>query len=300
MNDNIKSNMPIDIDINNNYSMIEVELIKELKSLTKGGSSKNLNLFINNKQISSEIFSLRLAILDWMCEVAYKIEISSNTLLRGIEIFDETIYCFDYNLSLDDFHLISIVSLILAYKFEERKTISLKQVSDKICFGKFTDRDLIRTEIIVLKKLKFIIPQNKFETILNLIINKFASETDFASESTDFFKNLEFFSYLIFFLAKLDINLLRCVDNQAFLVTIIYSSIFYLEREGVPVPDRMNSYNFLKFIDHLGCISIKNVLKLSHNIDKIFSQYIKMKTRKEKQEVRFIKNQILNKVKNFR
>jgi hypothetical protein len=299
MNNNIKSDMAFDIDINNNYSMIELELIKELKSLTKGGSSKNLNHF-KNKQISSQIFSLRLAILDWMCEVAYKINLSPNTLLRAMEIFDKTIFSFDYNLTFDDFHLISIISLILAYKFEESKTISLEQVSNRICFGKFSIGDLIKSEMLVLKKINFILPQNKFETILNLIISKVASETDFASESTDFFKNLEHFAFLIFFLAKLDINLLRCVDEQAFFVAIIYSSIFYLEREGVQIPDRMNSYNFLKFIDHLKCVCIKNVLKLSHNIDKIFSQFIKKKTRIGNQEIKFMKYQILNIFKIFR
>jgi hypothetical protein len=299
MNNNIKSDMAFDIDINNNYSMIELELIKELKSLTKGGSSKNLNHF-KNKQISSQIFSLRLAILDWMCEVAYKINLSPNTLLRAMEIFDKTIFSFDYNLSLDDFHLISIISLILAYKFEESKTLSLEQVSNRICFGKFSIGDLIRSEILVLKKIKFILPQNTFETILNLIISNFASETDFATESTDFFINLEHLAYLIFFLAKLDITLLRCLDKQAFFVAIIYSSIFYLEREGVQIPDRVNSYNFLKFIDNLSCVCIKNVLILSHNIDKIFSQFIKIKTRIGNQEIKFIKYQILNILNIFR
>ena len=63
-----------------------------------------------------------------------------------------------------------MVSLILSNKFNDLQLIRLQEFSEKVCHDKFSVRELVAQEALMLKALKFKIPQNNLYDYVSLLI----------------------------------------------------------------------------------------------------------------------------------
>ena len=70
-----------------------------------------------------------------------------------------------------DFHLIGVVCIQIASKYEEVATITMKQLKNYICQKKFSKKEIIAMEMKVLKTLKFRVSFQTLKDHIDSFIN---------------------------------------------------------------------------------------------------------------------------------
>lgn len=87
----------------------------------------------------------RARIHDWFVEVCRNFKQSWQTLWAAISILDELIIE-KGKITIQNLHLYGVVSLFMASKYHEPFNISLDEVLNKICHGKFTKNNILDCE----------------------------------------------------------------------------------------------------------------------------------------------------------
>jgi len=105
---------------------------------------------------------IRKQIVDWLMIVNSKLGKSDSTLIQAVEMLDKMIEFYDYQLGSSDMHLIAVVCYYSASKLEEVNPVSLQTLISKVCRNKFTKKDILSAEVLILTKLKYQIPRNFF------------------------------------------------------------------------------------------------------------------------------------------
>jgi uncharacterized protein (DUF924 family) len=215
-------------------------------------------------QITNEIKQVRCQIIDWMIIVFNKLNFRDETFFQAMEILDSILIKYKFNLSSEDVHLIAIVSLFIASKYEEVKPISLKSLVEKVCHGKYSKSDIIAAEMLVLKKLNFKIPRNHF---LNFSYS--FSQTYFAKyEKSQEFKNT--FDQILRSVYKMQILDFSFNSNNDILAK--YFSIFtfaLVKTEKKTVQPNTFSKNVSRFCQKYA-VENENIIKNFGKIEKIF------------------------------
>ena len=115
----------------------------------------NLNLipdnFLNIKNISE---NLHLRMIDWMVEVLDAYTQSNETFFLAVHILDLFIFKSE-SFSSNDIHLLGIVSMFLASKFEDVNPICLQQIISKIGHNIFKKEEILNYEKKICKTLNF-------------------------------------------------------------------------------------------------------------------------------------------------
>jgi hypothetical protein len=183
-------------------------------------------------QSSPETIKIRNKIIDWLIIIHKRYNLSDRTFITSIDLFDLTIYNYNYQLSTDEYHLIAITCMFISSKIYENTPLTLEDLVIGVSKDKFCEKDIISTEILILKKINFHIPKNYFidiaTNILHLILPKSCSRT----LSNIIFKSMKD-TYKIFLF---DINNSICnKDNHVTnYISIIYSALInvkqFLER----------------------------------------------------------------------
>jgi len=75
---------------------------------------------------------------------------------------------YDFQLAMNDIHLIAIVCLFIASKIQEISPIFLSDLIKIVGNKKFTKKDILSAELLVLSKLHYIIPRNYFLDFLSV------------------------------------------------------------------------------------------------------------------------------------
>jgi hypothetical protein len=123
--------------------------------------------------IPEQVKSHRRVLLDWVMTVSSKLELREETLFTAIEIFDKILIAYKFKLSVNDMHLVGIVSLFLASKYEEVVPIRLQTLIEKIGHSKFSKEDILSSEMLILRKLNFLIPRNHFVNFSHSMVKMF-------------------------------------------------------------------------------------------------------------------------------
>lgn len=116
-------------------------------------------------------FDVRSAMIDWMLYIKHELSLRDETLFLSVNIFDRTIFIFKGKLRKYELHLIGLVCLYIACKYEEVNPILLTNLI-RITHGKFTKQDIISTEILILQKLSFKLSKDYFMDSLYLTMVK--------------------------------------------------------------------------------------------------------------------------------
>lgn len=98
---------------------------------------------------------LRKHMIDWILEIQFKYSIHQETLFLAFEILDLFSVHSEQPFSLNDFHLVGMVSILIATKMDSKTHFSSTQLSKNIGYEKFSVKDIVELEGNVLKTLDF-------------------------------------------------------------------------------------------------------------------------------------------------
>lgn len=158
----ISNDLSVIISLNSDYETdltSTINLLKDIQSETM-----TMNKIFNVKTRSS--------IIDWMILIRNKLFLRDETLFLSIDILDKMIFFYKGKLLKDDIHLIGLVSMFIASKYEEIYPFPLELFISKIGHNKYSKIEILKTERVILKKLGFQMPKNYFIQMLDLIMLK--------------------------------------------------------------------------------------------------------------------------------
>ena len=158
-------------------SEYEEDLIKEL-ICTEKRKQFNLDKIKHQNEINSE---MRVILIDWIMEMHNKFCLSNRTLFLSIKILDY--YLSSYEISRYNFQLLGLTSLFIACKFEET---FVPQVSNLVFMtaDAYTEKDLIKMELTLLKKLNYDLDFSTSLDWLNIIRYKYNFNDDIVKKIT--------------------------------------------------------------------------------------------------------------------
>jgi len=120
--------------------------------------------------LKDEIQELRQKLLDWMLVIIGKLKLSDQCYFIAVGIFDDYIQK-SLDLPKGDFHIIAVVSLVLASKFEEANYITLDNAYKNLCYKKYSFERLRTAELEILMTLKCKLPRDYFEEFCISIVD---------------------------------------------------------------------------------------------------------------------------------
>lgn len=104
--------------------------------------------------------------VDWMAEVTKTFQCSTRTFFSSVKIMDKFFQLQHISIHPSLLHIIGVVCMLIASKFEDIHAISLNDAKSRISHNKFSSEDIRTTEQAVLKKLGFAV---NFVTRVDLI-----------------------------------------------------------------------------------------------------------------------------------
>jgi hypothetical protein len=255
-NKNISSKKLSVLNVEKLNECVKIETISDILKEIKMEDRNRKKITVNMDK-HQEILVLRKEIIDWLSKVCESLDQSDLTFYLSVEIFDRVLNAYDYNLSLDDAHFCSIISLFIASKSNEPLPIRMDTLINEVGHKKFNKNTIVSGEILILKKLNFKLPKIYFLDFLNIAINLNYdnNKKGKASHELKVYKNLIFqfakkcLKFLIF-----NFNFIR----SASLFTLYSSILFY---SILQVEEYTRSYNILilsKYVNNLSCIAIKS------------------------------------------
>lgn len=119
-------------------------------------------LRLETHKITSECLSLhsisqtvRARMVEWMVEVISVFHMTLEALFLSVKVMDVYLLKSSLRYTEQAVHLIGVTCLLLASKFEEVETFSLKTVVDVIAKRKFTGEDILNMELLILDTIGF-------------------------------------------------------------------------------------------------------------------------------------------------
>ncbi|XP_071581444.1 G2/mitotic-specific cyclin-B3-like [Temnothorax nylanderi] len=126
------------------YAMDIFEYLKERERLFPIGN------YMEDRQICLSQW-MRALLVDWMVEVQESFELNHETLYLAVKLVD--LYLTKMIVGKETLQLLGAASLFIASKFDERIPPMVEDLY--ICDGAYTQRELIKMEISILKTVNF-------------------------------------------------------------------------------------------------------------------------------------------------
>lgn len=114
---------------------------------------------VKNIIFSKELLETRMYVVDWLLKIKYLAKLMDETFFISISILGKVLIKLIDVLIEEDLYLIGYVSLFISCKYFEEQYLSLKFLKN-YQINKFTKKDILASELEILKILKFKIPKN--------------------------------------------------------------------------------------------------------------------------------------------
>ena len=133
------------IDPKEELKLFDKNLKNEYSQQIKKDYSSDILLHLISKDVPlsdalkehSITANLRAKMVDWMIEVLSSYKMSEESFFRSVKYMDKFFKNSQAKLQVSDLHLIGIVSMFTATKYEEIYPFKLSVIYDKICRKKF-------------------------------------------------------------------------------------------------------------------------------------------------------------------
>lgn len=147
-----------------NYGIKFFSFIKELDTEDFGKSP------LKNHKISNEI---RCKMVDWILEIFNVFNFNDTSFFLAVHIMDTYFHKSSRSLNNNDVHLVGIVSMLLASKFEETLPLRVCILSEKIGYNTFSEDEIIMKEREIVRDVGFsnFICTSTFEFIKNFFVD---------------------------------------------------------------------------------------------------------------------------------
>jgi hypothetical protein len=268
--------------------------IDEIPELTSTkNSNKRINLYGNDEisEFSQEIFnnsykirispigkisSIRAELIDWMSMISKKLSFNICTLLKSVEIFDRSAEVYNFTLGLNDLHLIAGTSLFMASKLHEVFNYKVEFIRKKIFHSKFEKKDILGTENLLLRKLKFKMPNEFFVNYLSLFLTfLFRNISPIFNDSTyENYKQACFnFSILIYKLIAQNYSIFYSENRLELFLSVIYFALKELDQRNI-IPFELVRSNFFNYFRSQTKCSLNKIEKMTQKIGILFHQKV--------------------------
>jgi hypothetical protein len=159
------------LEENITFEMLE-ETINNIRS-----SEKRTKYIYKEENINT-----RFHMIEWIERICIYLNLSNDVFYTTVDIFDEILKKFNFNLSNDDLILIGLTCIFISFKLHDGKSISIEFLLKTFTNDKFDRDDLLMTEILILKTLNFKIPKNYFLNFLNCVIGIISPSLEYMNE----------------------------------------------------------------------------------------------------------------------
>ena len=123
----------------------------------------------DKKKLSFDCKEMRENLFDWLLVVNKKLKLTEYCFLLNLEMID-TLMELDDHYTYEQLYLISVTVLFIASKFEELTPILINTLLTNVCHNKLTKKQVLESEIFILKKLNFKLPKSHFVDFSILLI----------------------------------------------------------------------------------------------------------------------------------
>lgn len=175
----------LDFENDNILTHYGSEIFKTIKIQEIEAMVENL---LSKHKVSSEI---RTKMVDWILEVFNVYYFSHQTFFTTINIIDAYIIKTTKILTDNDIHLIGMVAMLIATKFDESSTIKMENLIDKIGHKTFSKEQILKKEIEVMETLesKGIVSTSALECINSFFY-------DFLQNNSQFVEKFKMFNFI--------------------------------------------------------------------------------------------------------
>ena len=147
--------------------------------------------------------STRTKMIDWMLEVLGVYNSEQETFYLSVLIFDSFLTIFSDTLNDSDVHLIGIVCMLIASKFEDTYPIQLCHAVERISHNYFTENQIKEKEKLILTTLNFdLLFVSTYDFITFFFFDLYANNT-YTVEELNLEKYLDILENISVFLSKL-------------------------------------------------------------------------------------------------
>jgi hypothetical protein len=209
---------------------------------------------------------VQISLIDWLSEIKLKLTLQQETYFQAVELYLDTLKTFKHKLNNLDHQLIMITSLYLAIKYEEVEQINLDTVSSYISHNKFTNKQIVGCEILIMKQLRFKISRSHFPEFINKFFDVLFSYSLDSKDVTKAKSKIIEFSYLLYKLTLMDFDLTHNVKRKYLYLAIIYNALFLYTENDIDI-------FFNRILKILG-VKREKVDEINKIIDRYFNVHI--------------------------
>ena len=226
--------------INEFYSNLESKKIfcqyaKDIEILIKKIDKTTLNIppnFLKRHKISKE---LRMKIINWMIEVLTIFKCSEETFFLSVNLLDLYIFKSKQILFNEDIHLIGLICMFIASKFEDIYFIPISDIENTIGYNYFNKEQIKSMELKILNVISFdnIFNTSVYDFLQIYLFDFFTCNQSKILESENIFSQIKETSI---YLCKVSLfsDSFYCVNNSFKALCCIKTSIqmvFYFSKQ---------------------------------------------------------------------
>jgi hypothetical protein len=243
-----KKTFPFSDNLNIVYDKIN-EIASDIEEYIKKQS-----ILKNYSHYQQSAFLLRGNLIEWIFSINYKLQGGNETFFSAVNIMDMFFMRNFQEIKKDSLSLIAAMCYFIAFKVEETHSMSLQLLKSGILKDKYSEKEIIQSELKILKTLNFKI--YKLSTVNNFT-NLF---TEFIKE-----KNMELFEMRF---GKNFLKLLTFVDSFSLLVQEL---IFELEPIKISL---INFHTSLLLLKHMRLLKADEFTSLVAKIKRLLTNFL--------------------------
>ena len=224
----------------------------EIISLIKSNKKNETSNFI------TPLLKMRKHLIDWLIVVSKKLKLSNQCYFLAVEIFDNVLEKL-LNINSYQLHLLAVVCLIIASKYEEIKFIGIRTAVRSICQNKYSEDEIKEAELFILRVLKFKIRRIYFEEFAYVILSEFDNNgrQKLSSANEYVFKA----SIFIYKLVLQNYELYRNYDE----LTLYFAILYFCISNEMKHEKLKNKFNFFQFLEFANTFNIKSKSLISYS-----------------------------------
>jgi hypothetical protein len=212
-------------------------------------------------------YEVQKCLVDWLSEIKLKLCLSQETYFLAVQVYFETIKTFKHRLNNLDHHLIMTTALFVAIKYEEVDQINLDTVTTFIAHNKFTKKQIVACEIVIMKHLKFRMPRPSFPEFIHRFMDTLFTYCLDSKDVARAKSQMIEFCFLLYKLTLMDNELTHNTKKKYLYLAIVYNSLYLYNTES-----DIDTF-FLKILNLLD-IKRHKIDRINKIIDRYFKLHI--------------------------
>ena len=142
----------------------------------------------------------RILMVNWLCEVISKCDLSMDTYFQSVQIMDRYYKCCGEHKitpSADELHLIGVSALFIANKYNDYKNLTTDFIVEHVLHGKFTETAIMNLEERMLREIDYKLGLPTERTFIGIYELLLGDITEIQAESIERQSQINLHSYVL-------------------------------------------------------------------------------------------------------